>query len=282
MDNLPLELLESILSILTVPDLDAAQNVCQSWRQVCDSVAIPVARRKLLVVKKAGRSDGCMNAVRRRTKPFVQGEFNRAEYLSRMETALPDEFSRWILESEILESGWHWPSLQDEHNKERYDELGIDWVDAMSFSRHMKPGYTLLPRGLVRTVEDPDYSAHNNQNTLHYAGSWQRSRPIQSKEVKALLLWADLSGYAPRITLLILDGSDRSDGVVWLCEIMSQRYLELGTDEKELGLTWIEPLGSWATYLGKECRALQERYRTLPQYRMFRSGGRVWSRQVHY
>jgi hypothetical protein len=281
MEALPVELLEVILSYLIVPDLDIARNVCKSWRQIADSSAIPLSRRKLVQLRRIVRADNTLAKIHSKTRPFVDHEFDRQAYVSQLRANLPEDFRTWVLESPIEDVvGWHWPGLKDEHNKDRVEELGIDWVEAMTFSRHMKPGYTLLPAMDVLNVEDPDYSNFNHQNLLHYAGSFQKSRPTQSNNVKALPVWADLSSYTAKITLLILEGSDRWDGTVWLTEKMSPGTVE-GTNE-EVALTWIEPLGSWVEYLEKECKSLRENNCTLPQFRTFRRGGLVWTRQVHY
>jgi hypothetical protein len=281
MESLPVELLEVILSYLIVPDLDNARNVCQSWRQISKSSAIPRSRQRLLDLRRVIKADGCLATIRSKTRPFVDDAFDRDAYILHIGTNIPEDFRTWVLETPIEDIiGWHWPGLKDEHSRERIEELGIDWVEAMTFSRHHKPGYTLLPMMKVLSVEDPDCTIYNSQNHLHYAGSWQKARPTQSSEVRALLVWADLSGYTPKITLLILDGSQHSDGKVWLTETMSPRSIE--GDNEEVGLTWIEPLGSWTQYLENECKSLRENHRTLSQFRSFRSGGRVWTRQVHY
>jgi hypothetical protein len=212
----------------------------------------------------------------------MQEDFDRQAYISQIgiETRIPEDFETWLMESTVDDIiGWLWPGLRDEHKKERFEELGLDWVDGMTFSRHLKPGYTLLSTSRVINCEDPDKSVHNSHNQLHYSGSWQKTRPTQSRPVRALLVWADLSGYCPRITLLILDGSDHWDGTVWLTETMSPRF-EATSSHAEVGLMWIEPLGSWTSYLENECKALRRRFLTLPQYKSYRSGGRVWMRQA--
>jgi hypothetical protein len=192
---------------------------------------------------------------------------------------MPEDFRIWVLEYAVEDSiGWHWPGIKDEHKRERFEELNLDWVDAMTFSRHLKPGYTLLPSSNVVIVEDPDFTLYNNQNQLHYPGSFQKTRPKTSNRVRALLVWADLSSYTPKLTILILDGSDHWDGYVWLTETRSPRF---DAENDELGLNWLEPLGSWTGYLEKECKALRENHGTLPQYKSYRSGGRVWMRQAH-
>jgi hypothetical protein len=281
MEALPVELLEVVLSYLIVPDLDSARNVCKSWRQIADCSVIPLSRRKLVDLRRTIRSVECLVKIRSRTKPFVNHEFDREAYITQLGINIPEDFRTWVLESSFEDVvGWHWPGLKDEHNKDRIEELGIDWVDAMTFSRHMKPGYTLLPEANVLNVEDPDYTMFNRQNLLHYAGSYQKSRPTQSNKVRALLIWADLSSYTAKLTLLILDGSDCWDGTVWLTEKMSPGSV-VGTNE-EVALTWIEPLGSWVEYLERECKSLGENHRTLPQFRTFRRGGLVWTREVHY
>jgi hypothetical protein len=282
MDSLPIELLEVILSYLIVPDLDSARNVCKSWRDISNSSVVPPARRQLLELRRITKADRCLATIRAKTSPFITDDFDREAYIENIGPDLPAVFRTWVLETPCNDVvGWHWPGFKDEHSRERVEELGISWEEAMTFSRHMKPGYTLLPAKIVLNVEDPDYTVHNRQNLLHYAGSFQKSRPTQSKRVRALLIWADLSGYTPKITLLILDGSDSWDGTVWLTEKMSPGSSVEGTND-EVGLIWIEPLGSWVEYLETECKSLNENHRTLPQYRSYRSGGRVWTRQVHY
>jgi hypothetical protein len=280
---LPVELLESILAELTLPDLALARDVCRSWRELCDcSSAISIARRKLVGLRSVSRADKCTAAVARKIEPFVLKEFDREEYISRVGSGVPDEFKVWALETPFIDMiGWHCFALRDDHSKHRFEELGIDWIDAMVFSRTMKPGFTLLPSAKVMMVEDPDYSEYNNTDHTYYPGSWQRQRPAREQNVRALQIWADLSTSSPKITLLLLSGSDRWDGTVWSTETHAPYRHSVDSMTKETQLVWIRPLGSWTDYLKSECKLLQKNHQDLPRYKTYRSGGRVWLRQAH-
>ncbi|KAF2421021.1 hypothetical protein EJ08DRAFT_738428 [Tothia fuscella] len=277
MDSLPVELLEAILANLPVPELYVASNVCKSWRRLCVSPAISITRQKLRKLVKLTRLDGQLKSVRTRVSPFIQEGFDRKAYLARIGGSVPEEFSTWILEYPIVDSiGWHWPGIQDENKRERFEEFGIDWADAMSASRHLKPGYTMLSQCNVVNVEDPDYSLHNKQHQLHYPGSYMKTPSKQKNLVRALLVWTDQSRYTPRITLLILDGTDQWDGHVWLTETSTRPK----GDNGELSLDWIEPLGSWTCFLEDEGKLLRENNRSLPHYKVYRRGGLIWTRPV--
>jgi hypothetical protein len=281
--SLPVELLESILVELSLPDLAMAKNVCHTWRELCDhSSAIPIARRKLVELRTVARANKSLALVAKRIQPFVVKDYNRKEYISRVGTDLPDEFKIWVLETPIIDMiGWHCFALRDDHNRQRYEELGIDWTDAMVFSRSLKPGYTLLPTAKVMEVEDPDYSPFNNTDLTNYPGSWQCRRPTREHKVKALQVWADLSTYTPKVTLLLLSGSDRWDGTVWLTETRAPYRHSVESMTQDTQLVWIRPMGSWTDYLKSECKLLRDNYLIMPKYEIFRSGPRVWQRQVY-
>ncbi|QDS72957.1 hypothetical protein FKW77_008529 [Venturia effusa] len=281
--QLPVELLESILAQLAVPDLAVARNVCQSWRELCDfSTAIPSARRKIIELRGISRADRTTAIVAKKLRPFVQHEVDREEYLSRVGSDVPEEFKIWALETPYTEMpGWHSFALLGDHDRHNLERLGIDWTDAMVFSRAMKPGLTLLPHATVMLVEDPDYSNHNNTDHTYYPGSWQCQRPAKEQNVRALQVWADLSTSSPKITLLLLSGSDRWDGQVWETETYAPYRHSVDSLNRETQLVWLRPMGSWTDYLKSECRLLQENHRALPSLKTYRSGGRVWLRQVH-
>lgn len=256
--NLPVELLEAILANLTYPDLANAFNVSHALRTLCSSgsPAISPERSKLLTLRSTVRASPktkhALIQIQRRAAPFLLSEdpsdestgFNRQTYLDRIaatiDTTLPAEFSHWLLETphnDII--GWHWPGLKGEHDRTRHEELGIDFLDVL-YSRHMKPGYTLLPSARVMDVEDPDYAEFNDTDLHFYPGSWQCNRvKREDTRVRALQVWADMSGFAPRITLLILSGSERWDGVVWLTEMRS------GFDRHAVGHVGAEVGGEW-------------------------------------
>lgn len=278
---LPVELLESILAHLTVPNLAMARNVCQGWREICDSsTAVPVARRNLIELRSISRTDLTTAIVAKKIRPFIQDEFNREEYLSRVGLDVPEDFKVWALETPYMDMpGWHNFALSGDHDRHNLERLGIDWTDAMVFSRAMKPGLTLLPHAKVMMVEDPDYSEHNN--TLYYPGTWQRQRPAKEQSVRALQIWADLSTSSPKITLLLLSGSDRWNGHVWETETQAPFSRSVDSLTRDTQLVWLRPMGSWTDYLKSECRLLQENHKTLPNYKTYRSGGRVWLRQAH-
>jgi hypothetical protein len=279
----PIELLELILAELNVPDLARARNVCRSWRELCDSsTAISIARRKLVELRSISRADKCTAVVARKLEPFILKEFDREEYISRVGSDVPEEFKVWALETPYLDMiGWHCFALHDDHNRHRLEELGIDWTDAMVFSRAMKPGLTLLPHAKVMMVEDPDCSEYNNTDHTYYPGSWQRQRPAKEQNVRALQIWADHSTSSPKITLLLLSGSDRWDGTVWLTETHAPYRHSVNSLTQETQLVWIRPMGLWADYLKSECKLLQQNHKSLPRYKTYRSGGRVWLRQAH-
>jgi len=280
--TLPVELLETVFAELPVIALANARIVCRSWRELCDSTAIPIARRKLLELRKTLRADKCAAMIRSKIRPFLCNDFDRKAYIAQIETHTPAEFTTWVLETQLEDIiGWHWPGLRNEHNRDRFEELGIDWIDAMAFSRHMKPGYTLLPLAKVMEVEDPDYSEYNNTDLTYYPGSWQCQRPLKEHRVKALQIWVDLSASTPKITFLILSGSERWDGTVWLTETRAPYRHSVESMNQGVQLVWMQPVGSWTEYLKAECKSLQENYLTHPQYKSYRSGGRVWMREAH-
>jgi len=261
-----------------MPDLALARNVCRSWRELCDSSsAISISRRKLVELRSVSRAEKCTAVVARRIEPFVVKDIDREEYISRVGSDIPEEFRVWALETPWLDMiGWHCFALRDDHNRHRLEELGIDWTDAMVFSRAMKPGFTLLPQAKVMMVEDPDFSEYNNTDHTYYPGSWQRQRPAREQNVRALQIWADLSTSSPKMTLLLLSGSDRWDGTVWETETALVDSLT-----RETQLVWIRRMGSWTDYLKSECRLLAANHQDLPRYKAYRSGGRVWLRQTH-
>jgi hypothetical protein len=160
----------------------------------------------------------------------------------------------------------------------------LDFVNAMMFSRHLKPGYTLLPTLNVMEVEDPDYSEFNDTDFHFYPGSWQCQRSMRETKVRALQVWADMSGFAPKIVLLILSGSERWDGCVWQTESRSpfRHSPETITGNMGIQLTWQRPLGTWADYLKMECKTLQERFQSLAQLKTYRPGlqGRMYVSSV--
>lgn len=97
---LPVELLESILAQLIVPDIAMARNVYRSWRELCDSsTAVPSARRKLVELRGISRTDRTTAIVANKLRPFVQDRFNREEYLLRIGSDVPEEFKIWTLET---------------------------------------------------------------------------------------------------------------------------------------------------------------------------------------
>lgn len=282
--ELPVELLESILAQLTIPDLAMARNVCQSWRELCDSSsAVPSARRNLIELRGISRTDRTTAIVAKKLKPFLQDGFNREEYISRVGSDVPEEFRIWALETPYTDMpGWHNFALSGDHDRHNLDKLGIDWTDAMIFSRAMKPGLTLLPHAKVMMVEDPDYSKYNNPYPTYYPGSWQHQRPVkEQRNVRALQIWADLSTSSPKITLLLLSGSDRWDGQVWETKTHAPFNHSVDSLTRDIQLVWLRPMGSWTDYLKSECRSLQENHKALPNYKTYRSGGRVWLRQAH-
>jgi hypothetical protein len=272
--NLPVELLEGVLIELAYPDLANARNVCHSFRTLCDSDVILQERKRLLELRHASRSDTSMAVIRRKIDPFFT-EFDRNEYLVRIGRDAPVEFTTWVLETpreDII--GWHWPGLQGEHSRDRYQELGLGFIDAVVFSRHLKPGYTLLPSAVVMEVEDPDYSEFNDTDFHFYPGSWQCQRLMRETKVRALQIWADMSGFAPKITLLILSGSERWNGCVWQTESRTpiRHSPESITGNMNVQLIWQRPLGTWTDYLKLECKTLQERYNSLAQLKTYRAG----------
>lgn len=281
--SLPVELLESILAELALPDLALARDVCRRWRELCNSsTAISSARRKLIEVRSLSRADKCTAIVARKLEPFIVKAFDREEYVSRVGSDVPEEFKVWALETPYLDMiGWHCFSLKDDHNRHRLEEMGINWTDAMVFSRAMKPGLTLLPNAKVMLVEDPDYSEYNNTDHTCYPGSWQHQQPAKEQNIRALQVWADLSSPSPKITLLLLSGSDRWDGTVWETETRAPYRHSVDSLTQETQLVWIRQLGSWTDYLKSECKLLQENHKSLPRYKTYRSGGRVWLRQAY-
>jgi hypothetical protein len=150
----------------------------------------------------------------------------------------------------------------------------------MMFSRHLKPGYTLLPSANVMEVEDPDYSEFNDTDFPFYPGSWQCQRSMRETKVRALQVWADMSGFAPKITVLILSGSERWDGCVWQTESQApfRHSPESITASTGIQLIWQRPLGTWTDYLNAECKMLQERYHSLSWLKTYRAGlqGRLY------
>lgn len=273
--GLPVELLEAILLELAYPELAVVRNVCHSIRTLCDSTVIPGAKRKLVELSHVIRSDSSTAIVRRKLEPFFSPDFNRSEYLARVGTDVPVEFSTWVIETPVKEIiGWHWPGLQGEHSRQRYMELGINFNAAMMFSRHLKSGYTLLPSANVMEVEDPDYSENNLTDTTFYPGSWQCQKPIKETKIRVLQIWADMAGFSPKITVLILSGSDRWDGHVWLTESKSpfRHSPESITSDSGVQLVWQKSLGTWIEYLKSECIELQTRYHSMAAVKTFRPG----------
>jgi hypothetical protein len=272
--ELPVELVESILLELAYPDLALARNVCHSIRALCDSTVIPEARRKLLELRHVAISDHATSIVRRKLEPFFT-EFDREAYLARIGEETSAEFVSWVLETPTKDIiGWHWPGLKGEYSRERYNELGLDFNSAMMFSRHLKPGYTLLPSAIVMEVEDPDYSEHNHTDFHFYPGSWQCQRVKKDTKARALQVWADMSGYMPKITLLILSGSDRWDGYVWQTESRApfRHSPESITANTGVQLVWQKSMGTWTDYLKSECKELQARYHSMAAVKTFRPG----------
>lgn len=272
--GLPVELVESILLELAYPDLAIARNVCHSIRALCDSTVIPEARKRLLELRHVGRSDRATAIVRRKLEPFFT-EFNKENYLARIGDEIPPEFASWVLETppqDII--GWHWPGLRGEHNRERYKQLGLDFDSAMLFSRHLKPGYTLLPSANVMEVEGPDYSEFNHTDFHPYPGLWQFQRAKKDSKVRALQVWADMSGYMPKITLLILSGSDGWDGYVWQTESRApfRHSPESITANTGVQLIWQRSMGTWTDYLKSECKELHAKYHSMAQVRTYRPG----------
>lgn len=273
-NRLPVELVEAILLELSYPDLGTARNVCQFIRTLCDSSAIPEARRRLVALRQVVRSDNSTAIVRRTLEPFFS-EFDKQEYLARVGLEIPAEFATWVMETPLKDIiGWHWPGLKGEHDRDRYRELGLNFNAAMMFSRHLKPGYTLLPKPNVMEVEDPDYSENNLTDFHFYPGSWQCQRAQKDTKVRALQIWADMSGYSPKITVLILSGSDRWDGHVWVTESRSpfRHSPESITATTGVQLIWQRELGTWTDYLKSECQELHARYHSMAKVKTFRPG----------
>lgn len=97
---LPVELLQSILIPLIVPDIAMARNVCRSWRKLCDSPnAVPSARRKLVEIRGISRTNRTTAIVANKLRSFVQDEFNREEYLLEIGFDVAEEFKIWALET---------------------------------------------------------------------------------------------------------------------------------------------------------------------------------------
>ncbi|KIW03965.1 uncharacterized protein PV09_04799 [Verruconis gallopava] len=273
-DSLPVELIEEIFVRLSYTELASVRNVCHLFRTLCDSTAIPLERRRLLELRRVTRSEPYAALVRNRLEPFFVN-FDPSEYLARIGGDAPREFAAWVLETprnDVI--GWHWPGLQGEHSRDRYQELGLDFIDAMVFSRHLKPGYTLLPSANVMEVEDPDYSKFNETDFHFYPGSWQCQRSMRENKVRALQVWADMSGFSPKITLLIMSGSERWDGCVWETESLApfRHSPESITATTSVQLIWRKPLGTWTDYLKAECKTMQERYQSLAQLKVYRTG----------
>jgi len=200
--ELPIELLEAFLSELAYPDLSNARNVSHAWRTLCNSTAISNERKKLLELRYVARSDQTTALIRTKIDPFIIADFDREQYLAQIGADVSEEFAKWVLETPVEDIiGWHWPGLRGEHARERFDELGLDYISNMMFSRHLKPGYTLLPSAKVMEVDDPDYSEFNDTDLHFYPGSFlTRQRPARDTKVRALQIWADLSNSSPKIT----------------------------------------------------------------------------------
>ena len=272
--RLPVELVESILLELQYPDLAIARNSCTSIRTLCNSTVIPEERKKLIELREVSRSDNATTIIRRKLQPFIT-DFDRASYIARIGDEVPQEFTFWLLETPITDViGWHWPGLQKAHDRQRYNELGLDFNGAMMFSRNLKPGYTLLPSANVMEVEDPDHSEFNHTDFHFYPGSWQCQRAKKDSKVRALQIWADMSGYSPKITLLILSGSDRWDGHVWLTESRSpfRHSPESITASTGVQLVWQQSLGTWTEYLKAEAKDLHAKYHSMAKVKTFRPG----------
>ena len=274
--ELPVELIEAILLELPYSDLAIARNTCTSIRALCDSTVIPEARRRLVQLRHVANSDRATSIIRKKLQPFFT-DFDRDAYLCRIENQvqIPQEFASWILETPTEDViGWHWPGLQGECSKQRYDELGLDYYGAMMFSKNLKPGYTLLPFTKIMEVEDPDYSEFNDTDHHFYPGSWQCQRMQKDSKVRALQVWADMSGYSPKMTLLILSGSERWDGHVWLTESRApfRHSPESITASTTVQLVWQKSLGTWIDYLQTEAKELHTNYHSMARVKTFRPG----------
>lgn len=290
--DLPTELLASILTFLAVSDLVHARNVCRKWRSVCDGNTIDISRAKVVcLVRKLRDSDPSYKAVLRRVWPFLDRDFDREGYLEKLDTTVPIDFKTWVLEypQEML-IGWHWPGLKGEHSKDRYQELDIDWVDGMCFSRHMKPGYTLLPSGQIEELRFPALRG-NDIRVLRMDRRWRETlgwaEPDENNciRVKALQIWVNWSSGEPEVTWLILNGAGKWNGSVWSTQPQSrpqfgvQSVIDIG---RVSILSWDRKIAdSWLDYLAAEWSSLQFRLDCLPLFKGFRMGGNIWMRETY-
>lgn len=288
--DLPIELIENVLGYLPVLDLVHARNACQKWRSVCDSNAIDGCRRRVArLVRKLRNSHSSYTAICRRVAPFLDCTFDRHSYLSKLSCSVPTDFETWLLEyPDDMLIGWHWPGLKGEHSKGRYEELGINWVDAMCFSRHMKPGYTLLPSCQIEELRFPALRG-NDARVLRMDRKWREAlgwaEPDDSNciRVKALQIWVNWSSGEPEVTWLLLSGAGKWNGSVWWTQPQARFGVQSVSDIGRIStLTWDRKItDSWLDYLAAEWSSLQDRYDCLPHFKGFRMGGNIWMRQTY-
>ena len=271
--ELPNELLGSILTLLEVPNLANAQRVCRKWKLVCSSSAIPLERHQLADLYNHVVTAECpYRAIQHRVAPFLSGAFDRTAYLSRLRDCAPQALRIWLLEyPEDGLIGWHWPDLKDKHLESPHDDPGIDLVKEKNFARHMKPGYSLLSQCVVDELKFPlrpqDRPVLVMERKQREDLGWAEPEDAVIK-AKALQVWINwMTGGEPEVTWLLLSGAGPYNGSVWGTQPDSRFVVHTIADIGRISkLSWDRKLAdSWIEYLTQEWRSLRFRYDCLPQ-----------------
>lgn len=181
LNELPDEILLVIQSHLPLTGLIVARGVCKLWRSLIPGSHIPTARRSLLALYLRAIDSPAFTATRKTVLDQLY-DFDRAAWLSRLHTDVPDEFRCWILEWPARAViGAMWPAIRHTRNAHSEPDLFGDRggvlmpmhiLSGLQFQQPA-PG-TLVPYALWKDVEG-DCGMGLLLDDANVEG-WQRSR----------------------------------------------------------------------------------------------------------